>query len=219
MKGMMSFLERAGLITPESAELADSEGTVTADEPATPGPALAVEVQAGGTPLDLAEIYANEGVPPSLYPAERLLRLLDGLRAMDEPIRRTAINAMDAADESWTIADPIADADAKIKALAAHAQRLELSLQQLEQETRARVEALRTRSEQSVSAIRKQIADLEELAGRELDRAASEIAGIEGTLDTAKAQTSSELDEISKASAQLQNLAAQFGTAGTPVKG
>lgn len=217
MKGMMSFLERAGLITPEPAD--PSVSAIAVDEPATPAPALAVEVQAGGTPLDLAGIYANEGVPPSLYPAERLLRLLDGLSAMDEPIRRTAINAMDAADESWTIADPVADAKAKVKALAVHAQRLELSLQQLEQETRARVDALRTRSELSVGAIRKQIADLEELAGRELERAASETAGIEATLATAQAQTSRELDEIRKATAQLENLAVQFGTTSPLAKG
>jgi len=169
--------------------------------------------------LNMADIYANEGVPLSVYPAERLLRLLDGLSAMDEPIRRTAIAAMDAADESWSIADPVADANAKIKALSVHAQRLQLSLQQLEEETRARVDAVRTRSEEAVGAIRKQIADLEALAARELDRAAGEIAECDGTLNAARAQTSSELEEIRRTSERLQNLANQFGTSNPTTQG
>lgn len=213
MKGMMNLLERAGLIRQETSGPPNSESPAAgqAQDVAAPAPEVAIEVRASGTPLNLGDIYTNEGVSPSVYPAERLLRLLDGLSAMDEAIRRTAINAMDAADESWTIADPVADAHAKVKALAVHSQRLELSLQQLEQETQARVDEVRARTEQSVGGIRKQIADLEALAARELDRAEKETAEYEGTLNSAKLQTSRELDEIKKTSTQLQNLANQFG--------
>lgn len=213
MKGMMSLLERAGLIRQESTDSSGSEnpGIEHQQDVAGPSSEVAIEVRAGGSQLNLGDIYANEGVSPSVYPAERLLRLLDGLSAMDEAIRRTAINAMDAADESWTIADPVDDANAKVKALAIHSQRLESSLQQLEKETQARVDEVRSKTEQTVVGIRKQVADLEALAARELDRAAKEMAEYEGALNTAKAQTSRELDEIKKTSAQLQNLANQFG--------
>lgn len=221
MKGMMDLLERAGLIRDESMAPSESASTDTRQdqEPAVPAAGVAMEIRAGGTPLDLNSIYANEGVPPAVYPAERLLRLIDGLSAMDEAVRLTAIKAMDDADESWSIADPVSDASAKAKALAVHAQRLELSLQQLEQETQARVDEIRTRQEQAVGAIRKQIADLEALASRELDRAAKETADYAATLNQAKEQTSRELAEIGRTSTQLQNLATQFGALAPSEKG
>ena len=221
MKGMMSLLERAGLISQDSSD-ASGPGVSDAGQPqesAALVPPAAIEVRAGGTQLNLDDIYRNEGVSPSVYPAERLLRLVDGLSAMDEAIRMTAINAMDAADESWSIADPVADAEAKVKALAAHSQRLELSLRQLEQETQARVDEVHARQEQAVGAIRKQITDLEALAARELDRAEKETAEFEGTLNAAKQQTSRELDEIKKTSTQLQNMVTQFGALITTAQG
>ena len=209
MKGMMNLLERAGLIKEESLVPSESQQSQTSTTPASDAP---IEIRAGGTPLNLVDIYINEGVPPAVYPAERLLRLIGGLSAMDEAVRLTAIKAMDDADESWSIADPVNDASTKVKALAVHAQRLELSLQQLEQETQARVDEIRARQEQAVSAIRKQIADLEALATRELDRAAKETADYVATLNQAKEQTSQQLGEIRRTSTQLQNLATQFGT-------
>lgn len=114
---------------------------------------------------------------------------------------------MDAADESWSIADPVADAGAKINALSTHAQRLQESLQALDAETQAQVSEVNGRTEQAVGAIRKQIADLEALVARELERAAKETAALEGTLSAAKAQTALELSEIQKTREQLQRLA------------
>ena len=219
MKGMMDLLERAGLIREESTASSESANTEQDQTPAAPATEAPMQIRAGGTPLDLNSIYANEGVPPAVYPAERLLRLIDGLSAMDEAVRLTAIKAMDDADESWSIADPVSDANAKSKALAVHAQRLELSLQQLEQETQARVDEIRTRQEQSVGAIRKQIADLEALASRELDRAAKETADYAAMLNQAKEQTARELAEIGRTSTQLQNLATQFGAPAPTKKG
>ena len=211
MKGVMDFLERAGLIVEESPSAPASAEAGQTQPSVAPAAEAPVALRAGATPLNLAEIYANEGVPAALYPAERLLRLIDGLRAMEESVRLTAIKAMDEADESWTIADPVGDADAKVKALASHAQRLQLGLQQLEQETLARIDEVRARQEQAVGAIRKQIADLEALASRELERAEKETAGYNATLSQAKEQTSRELDQIARTSSQLQNLVTRFG--------
>ena len=212
MKGVMDFLERAGLIVEESPSAPASAEAGQTQPAVAPAAEVPVALRAGATPLNLAEIYANEGVPAALYPAERLLRLIDGLSAMEESVRLTAIKAMDEADESWTIADPVGDADAKVKALASHAQRLQLGLQQLEQETLARIDEVRARQEQAVGAIRKQIADLEALASRELERAEKETADYNATLSQAKEQTSRELDEIARTSSQLQNLVTRFGT-------
>jgi hypothetical protein len=215
MKGMLDFLEKAGLVkkdepVPPPAAVADPVGT-----PATlPDPEpLAIEIPGmpSGEPLDLARIYAEQGVPASIYPAERLLRLVDGLSAMDQAMRLMAIKAMDAADESWSIEDPLADAVAKLTALATYAQQLQLSQQKLQAQTQARLDAVAARQAQTVGDIRKQIGELEALVARELARAAQETAMQEAQLKAAQAQTARELGEIAQTSQRLQSLTQQFG--------
>ena len=89
MKGVMSFLERAGLVTqePDAAAALDSapvESVTVEPVPApTPTPVVeAIPVAATGGTLNFADIYAEAGVPGALYPAERLLRLVAGLSAL-----------------------------------------------------------------------------------------------------------------------------------------
>ena len=187
MKGMLDFLEKAGLVKKDEPVVsAEAEISITltdpgasmsasapppASVPATASPAASV-----GAALNLDDIYAAQGVGPSVYPAERLLRLVDGLSAMDEATRQMAIKAMDAADESWTIDDPLADAAAKVRALTAHSSSIQANLQQLEQETQAHLDAVTSRQEKVVGDIRQQMAELEGLVARELNRSAQETA-------------------------------------------
>jgi glycyl-tRNA synthetase beta subunit len=165
-----------------------------------------------GTPLDFSRIYADQGVSASIYPAERLLRLVDGLSAMDQATRLMAIQAMDAADESWSIEDPLADAAAKLSALAVHSQQLQLKLQELTAHTQDRLDAVAARQAQTVGDIRKQISELDALIERELARAAQETATREAELKAAQDQTARELGEIALTSQRLQSLAQQFVT-------
>ncbi|MBV5298396.1 MAG: methyl-accepting chemotaxis protein [Rhodoferax sp.] len=233
MKGMLDFLERAGLVkkdAPAESPAPDIEITLAeptapptatpAAAPVTAAPTTALPAAApasAGTPLKLDDIYARHGVGPSLYPAERLLRLVDGLSAMDPATRLMAIRAMDAADESWTIADPLADAAAKVTALAAHGEAVQRILQQLEIETQTQLNSALARQEQVVGEIRKQMAELEALVERELARTAQETAAYQASLQAARDQSARELCDIAQASQRLQSLAAQFGsTATTP---
>ena len=163
-------------------------------------------------PLNLEEIYANQGIAPSFYPAERLLRLIDGLSAMDEATRLMAIRAMDAADESWTIEDPLADAAAKAKALAAHGDQLQSNLQQLERQTRDQLDAIAQRKEQVLGGIRKQMSELESLVARETARAENESSAQQTQLKAAQDRSAGELAELTKVTQRLQSLATQFGT-------
>lgn len=227
MKGMLNFLEKAGLVRNDPVEeQARPTNTIPKVDRSTPGPDLlapttrTAAAAAGETaaPLNFDDIYANGGIAPSLYPAERLLRLVDGLSAMDEATRLMAITAMDAADESWSIEDPLSDAAAKVEALAAHAQQLQLNLQALERETQTRLEAVAARQAQTVGDIRKQITELEALVAREMARAAEETALHEASLKAAQEQAARELNEISQISQRLQGLAVQFGTAATPTQ-
>lgn len=81
MKGILSFLERAGLVKTDipAVEPPTLDEGEPRPEPAlgnpAPAPATAI-AQHDGAPLKLDDIYASEGVGASAYPAERLLRLL-----------------------------------------------------------------------------------------------------------------------------------------------
>ena len=192
--------------TPESTPVSTADASFSLG-PVDTVPAPPTE----GAPLGLDAIYSAAGIPPSAYPAERLLRLIDGLSAMDPATRLMAIQAMDAADESWTISDPLADAAAKFQALATHAERLQQGLQQVEQETQRQLDAVTARREQVVGDIRRQIAELEALAAREVERSTQETAEHEARLQSAREAAARELAQLSQTRARLQGLAAQFG--------
>ena len=213
MKGMLDFLEKAGLVRKDApVEPAPAVSQDSANPAPGPEVVLPATTVGNGAPLNLDGIYANAGIAPSLYPAERLLRLLDGLSAMDEATRLMAIRAMDAADESWSIEDPLADAAAKVKALAAYAGQLQLNLQALARETQTRLDAVAARKEQVVGDIRKQITELEALVSRELARATQETATHEANLKAGRDQAAQELAQIDEIGQRLQGLALQFGT-------
>lgn len=231
MRGIVNFLEKAGLVTldeptgpvdsgPESqtaspSSIAQSASSSSADFSLGPTAQDAALAAGDGVPVRLEDIYAEAGIAASAYPAERLLRLIDGLSAMDPTTRLMAIKAMDAADESWTIDDPLADAEAKVQALQRYSERLQAKLQKTEQETQARLEAVAARQEKVVGDIRKQIAELEALVAREEERAAQERAEQDAQLKAARDQTASELVQLAQASQRLQGLSAQFGATTT----
>ena len=214
MKGMLNFLERAGLIKTETS-VDGAPLDVALDHPDA---APVVAAPDAAAPITLAEpsnfddIYLSQGVAPARYPAERLLRLVDGLSAMDEATRQMAIKAMDAADESWTIDDPLADASAKVRALATHGAALQSNLRQIEQETQASLNALAARKDKVVGDIRVQIAELEALVSRELTRFAQETAAQEASLKAAQDQVSRELASMAQVSGRLLALTQQFAS-------
>ncbi len=219
MKGVMGFLEKAGLVrmdtTHDDAEPPAPPIPTPADDPAAAPPSEAT-MPTVGTPLKLDDIYAQAGVPASLYPAERLLRLIEGLSAMDPGTRLMAIKAMDAADESWTIEDPLADAQTKAQALSMHAELLQLNLQALERDTLARIEATTAKRDKVVGDIRQQLSELDALMNREVARAAQDIASQEAQLQAAREHTTGQLASLSQLGQQLQNLSAQFAAPVAP---
>ena len=217
----MDLLERAGLVrrvgedgemgagsADAPSEVTGADAELSASSPPT-GSAPPIETVVG---VSLEQIYADAGVPPCAYPAERLLRLLDGLKAMDEGMRRQTIQAIDAADDSWAIDDPKRDAAAKVAAIERHAASIRAGLAQAEQDTQAQLEQLTQRQESSVSEIRRQIGDLEALLAREIARGAQDSAGLEAALQTTKADANRELAELARASGALTGLIAQFGS-------
>ncbi len=229
MKGMMNLLERAGLVRREGEAL-DSEAAPASDDsrqaahaaqqaPPTawdPGAPLAnLGSVADVSGLSLAQIYANAALAAATYPAERLLRLLDGLKAMEEGTRRQAIAAMDAADDTWTIADPLHDASLKIAAIEAHAATLRAGVTQAEQETQMALGAVQQRQDTSVAEIKRQINELEGLLARELARGAQESAALAAALQSKQEAALRELESLMRTVGEFRALVSQFKSAGT----
>lgn len=236
MKGILNFLARAKLVElSEDERLAATEAeTHTAGASAIAGADAApgrmqeesVDVSpvapravatAPSDPLAgeaegiaLADIFAAAGVPDSPYPAEKLLRLLDGLRAMDAGTRKAAVLAMDAADDNWQIGDCIADADRKISALDAYKQQLNAQLQDREQQSAEVVNQIKLALDKSTAAIRTQIAELEQLLEREVTRAAQEATSVEAGLRAARESTAREARRMDAEIQRLREIPTSF---------
>lgn len=213
MKGMLDLLERAGLVSRvEGAEADHSNARAPAGEsPVTESigveTAPPVELTTG---MSLEQVYAAAGVPPCAYPAERLLRLIDGLKAMDEGTRRQTIQAIDAADDTWSIDDPKRDAAAKVAAIERHASSIRAGVTQEHQETQARLQEVTQRQESTVGEIRRQIADLEGLLAREIARGAQETAALDAALQSRRESANRELANLARTAQAFTGLIAQF---------
>ncbi len=156
------------------------------------------------------EIFASANLPPSPFPAERLLRLLDGLRAMDEATRKAAVMAMDAADENWTIADPVIDAQRKSVVLESYREGLTAQVASTEQTTAAKIAELTGDQERAVAEIRKQILELEKLLEREVQKKTEQIAALDASLKATRDAVDREGRRITAEIDRLREIPAQF---------
>ena len=152
-------------------------------EAAPPPVSVPAEIKEGQA---FEEIYAAAGISESPYPAEQMLKLLDGLKAMGPKERKMAVMAMDSADDRWTISDPVLDAQRKIATLQTETQRLEAFQAQAEAQAQADLEAQETYKAQASSTIRQQISELEELLEQELRKVADEKAAIHVRVEAAR---------------------------------
>lgn len=67
--------------------------------------------------VSFGDIYKQASVPEVNFPIERLIKTVGELKSMTDTMRQNVINAMDAADDSWTIGDVLIDGQRKIQAL------------------------------------------------------------------------------------------------------
>lgn len=146
--------------------------TPTAPTPAAPAPAPVTAVAgdvAEGRPFD--DIYKSAGVPSSPHSAEKLLKVLDGLASMPVDTRRQVVAAMDAADDTWAVADPVLDAQHKVGALQAEKARLVAAVKQAEEKAAADNKAQDDYLASATTEIRRQIEELQKTLE-------SEVAGV-----------------------------------------
>jgi hypothetical protein len=216
---MMNLLEKAGLVAKveggDSAAIdasADAQGASSSGQAGDGEPSLAaVAAETAAPGVSLQQIYESAGVPACPFPAERLLKLLDGLRAMDEPIRLQTIRALDAADDSWNIADPVSDADAKVKAIQGHVQALKAGVDKSAGEGRALVADLRERHDKAAGAIRQQMAELDALLQRAVAKHAEECASVEAAQAAREQGANRDVEQLARVAGELQSVVTQFG--------
>lgn len=213
MRGILSLLAKANLV-----ELSEEERAEQTEEPIAPPPPVEPPPVVNFPLSDneiiesrpIEDIYAAAALPPSPFPAEKLLRLLDGLSAMDAATRKAAVVAMDAADDNWQITDSISDAERKIAVLNSYKQFLAAQLQSAEQQSVSKIEEIRSGLENSSSEIRKQISELEQLLEREVTKSAQQTTSIEAGVRNARELAGSESRRIDTEIGRLLEIPAQF---------
>ena len=177
--------------------------------PSDAAPPVGDASQASGRLLQ--DIYAEARIAASPYPAEKMLRVLDGLRAMEPAVRKAAILAMDSADDAWTIEDVLLDATRKTKAL----QGAILAVQQAgAQRAEAAQQALTEQDnylEQATASIRQQISELEVLLQEETRKVTEEKARIQGQLGAEVQAGAHQIARYTQEVARLGELPGTFG--------
>jgi len=177
--------------------------------PPPPVDGVAATEFAGDRPL--ASIYAESGIPESPFPAEKMLKVLAGLRAMPTETRKAAILAMDAADDDWTIDDAILDAQRKTRALETARLNLNTSLQTAEEQAATEQAAQDEYQEQATAEIRRQIAELEVLLQEEVSKVATEKATIHANLQATRDAAAREAARFDQTILDLGEIARTFG--------
>jgi hypothetical protein len=241
MKGFLNLLARAKLIELSEDEQRSVSGEPPPAAPAPPSETLA-ELPVPSTsdsrrrfgrrangaraartrrrrrglrgPFAFADIFAAAGVPASPYPAEKLLRLLDGLRAMDAVTRKAAVLAMDAADDNWQIRR----LPARRRAEDRRARGAQTPVGGADAEPRAAVGRGRRADQgwtldEATAAIRQQISELEQLLEREVTRAAQEATSVEAGLRAARESAARETRRIDAEIERLREIPNTFKAA------
>lgn len=194
------------------AEAADTEALLRSIDtpPATPPvvvPKTSAEVEEG---RPFADFYAESEIAKAPYPAEKLLKVLEGLQAMPPETRRAAIGAMDGADDDWTIADPVLDAQRKIKCLQSVQSGLTATIQAAEARASQELQESSSYLEQATATIHKQIAELEQLLESERQSIAQRKLQIQERADGVRAAVRREDARLSSEVARLQQIPLSF---------
>lgn len=191
---------------------AQAEAAISTAPPPLPGDAAPAAPAVAGIEegLSFADIYARQGLTEAQFPVERLLKLVDGLRALDPATRRAAITAMDVADETWSMEQVLADADAKVAALRGHQRQMQGTADAVVQSNRERIAALESSRDGRVTELRQQIAALEAQIQDAIGTTAADVAKLQSESESNKAALLRETQRIDAHILNLDELVAQF---------
>lgn len=217
MSRFLRALEKVGLVeaeqTPAEPVYVEPAGDVPPPEAESEAPAIAVPSGPIQEQRAFEAIYAEGNVATAPFSAEKLLKILEGLAALEPASRKAAVLALDASDDAWTIDDALLDAERKIKALELARRQVEEQARAALEEARTAVEAREAKQQDAVTRIRQQIADLEGLLEREVTRATEEKAALHDGARAAKDACTRECTRLDAEAHRLRRLAEVFAPA------
>jgi DNA repair exonuclease SbcCD ATPase subunit len=151
------------------------------------------------------------GVPDSPFPVEKLLKMLDGLQALPVASRKAAVLALDSADDNWSIADVILDAQRKTRALREEQARLDSHLSATDAQAQADIASAEAYLEQATATIREQIAELETMLQQEVQQVATQKAEITHTLQSSRDAAARQRARLDNEIARIAKIPLTFG--------
>lgn len=128
--------------------------------------------------VELGAIYSAAGIASVTFSIEKLAKLIEGLNQLDAATKKTAVAAMDAADDSWDIATVIADGKAKRAALAAYQSEVSSSESAISTEISRRLDANQAEKAAHLAEIDQQIAELQSKREETIAQAANAAASL-----------------------------------------
>ncbi|MDG1483402.1 MAG: hypothetical protein P8R54_27675 [Myxococcota bacterium] len=194
-----------------AATSASSPPAVDATPVAPPSAPRSAPVGALAAENSLAEIYMASGVPDSPFPVEKLLKMLDGLQALPVASRKAAVLALDSADDNWSIADVILDAQRKTRALREEQARLDSHLSATDAQAQTDIASAEAYLEQATATIREQIAELETMLQQEIQQVATQKAEITHTLQSSRDAAARQRARLDNEIARIAKIPLTFG--------
>jgi hypothetical protein len=206
---LKKLLVKAGLVVDETPQVLVDEANIDPVQPEPVAEPLVPELS--GTIIALDEVYAQQGVPAVAFPAERLLKILDGLCAMDPANQQAAVAAMDAADDSWDLSQILDDAVRKIAALRSYSTSLDAAILNARDDEAAQKSAQNQQYEVLRKEINEQVAQLHAAAELATADHAKAIQELQSQANTTVAATQQEQVRLKAEIQRLESISRKLG--------
>jgi hypothetical protein len=161
-------------------------------------------------------VYVSAGLADSPSASPRVLKMLTGLAQFPPPQQLAMVRALDAADDSWSEDEVLADARARQGALRQHLQNIERAradrLAALEQQTRETQEL----RQKTLAEIDAQVAELTKLREQAVSESAGALADLERQKQDVELAADRSRRTINDFVNHLGNLVSFFTSGGPP---
>lgn len=95
----------------KTTDISEEELLAELGDTIAPAPKPPVKIR---EPIKIEEVFSQANLPQVKFPAEKLLKMLDGMSSLTAETQRISVQAMAAAGD-WTVDEVVADAAAKLK--------------------------------------------------------------------------------------------------------
>jgi hypothetical protein len=202
-RALLAEIESGASSTPPDGAAYAAQAQAHAQSAPTQPAAAPVDFATG---VGFSDIYVQAGVPASPYSAEMLIKVADGLKALPLAQARAAVEAMDSADDRWTVGDVLLDAERKIGALRGVEASMDAQRRAAEEQYTASLSAIDAAMTSTQVEIDKQIAELQALLGEANETATVERAKALSEMEATRAAATGEIARLQGESTRLQQV-------------